>query len=110
MASKTLFALSLLAIHQAAAFTLPHVCSDGIMETPTLGTKNAIFTVCSNNTIEGPPSFLYEVLIDFPKYPEWNSFVYKVDVPDNVTSAKDVYIGSKLSVKSCWSRICGVEM
>jgi hypothetical protein len=92
---RGLFELSLLVRQLAAAFDLPHECSDGIMTTPTYGTTRAVSTVCANDTIDGPPSLIYKVLIDFPKYGEWNSFVYAVDLPGNVTSAKNVYVGSK---------------
>lgn len=76
---------------------LPLDCSDGIMTTPTYGTTGAVFTACSNNTIHRPPSLIYEVLIDFPKYGEWNTFVYAVDLPANVTSARDVYVGMPMT-------------
>ena len=64
------------------------------MTTPTYGTIGAVFTACANNTINGPLSLIYEVLINFPRYPAWNTFVYAVDLPSNVTSARDVYVGS----------------
>ena len=65
------------------------------MTTPTYGTIGAVFTVCANNTIHGSPFLIYEVLIDFPKYGEWDSFVYAVDLPANVTFTRDIYVGSE---------------
>ena len=82
--------------HVAAsrAYTLPLNCAanGGIMTTPTYGTTGAMFTVCVQNTINSLPSAIYEVLLVFPEYPAWNTFVYAVDLPAGVTSAADVYV------------------
>ena len=69
-----------------------------IMSTPKYGTEGAIFTVCAQTSIGGSESAIYDVLLDFPRYHEWNTFVYDVDVPANVTSAKDVYIGMPMTL------------
>lgn len=81
------------------AILLPLNCDpdNGTMTTPTYGTLGAIFTVCAQNTIIGSPSAVYEVLIDFPLYSAWNTFVYSVDVPANVSSAADVYVGMPMT-------------
>ncbi|KAG4443655.1 hypothetical protein IFR05_000841 [Cadophora sp. M221] len=69
-----------------------------IMATPKFGTKGAVFTVCAQTSIRGSESTLYDVLLDFPRYHEWNTFVYDVDVPANVTSAKDVYLDMPMTL------------
>lgn len=76
------------------SYTLPLMCapSGTIMSTPTYGSTGAIFTVCSESTIAGPQPPIYNVLIDFNRYSAWNTFVYAVDLPSDVTSASDVYI------------------
>jgi hypothetical protein len=80
-------------------YTLPLDCAvnNGIMTTLTYGTKNAIFTACAQDVLKGSPSQVYEVLLDFPRYPAWNTFCYSVDLPSNVSSAKDVYIGMPMT-------------
>jgi len=86
----------------ANACTLPLNCApnNGTMTTPTYGTTGAIFTVCAQTTILSSPSLIYNVLIDFPSYPAWNTFVYSVDIPSNVTSASDVYVGMPMTFHS----------
>ena len=71
-----------------------------ILTTPTYGTKGAIFTICSSILINAPVSVIYETIIDFRRYGEWNSFVVSVDVPANVSTAQDVYIGMPMTFKS----------
>ena len=84
------------------AYTLPLNCApnSGIMTTPTYGTQGAIFTVCAQATIHASPTPIYDVLIDFPRYSAWNTFVYSVDVPANVSSAADVYVGMPMTFYS----------
>lgn len=81
------------------AYTLPLECAanNGIMTTLTYGTENAIFTACAQEVVEGSPSQVYEVLLDFPRYPAWNTFCYLIDLPSNVSSAKDVYVGMPMT-------------
>src|SRR5450756_2718809 len=81
------------------AYTLPLNCApnSGIMTTPTYGTIGAIFTVCAQTTIHSCQSPIYGVLIEFPRYATWNTFVYSVDVPANVSSAADVYVGMPMT-------------
>jgi hypothetical protein len=94
--STIIFLLTLTAPN---AYTLPVNCApnSGIMTTPTYGTTNAIFTVCAQTTIYSPPSPIYNILIDFPRYAAWNTFVYSVDVPSNVSSAEDVSVGMPMT-------------
>jgi len=71
---------------------LPLQCTTGIMATPRFGTTNAVFTVCSNLTIPATPSLIYNVLADFPRYHEWNSFVYDIDLPTGVETVDDIFV------------------
>lgn len=82
------FAMLTIAYSQA----LPLECTGDIMTTPRFGTANAVFTACSNLTIPSSPSTLYNVLADFPRYHEWNSFVYDVDLPVGVETVNDLYV------------------
>jgi hypothetical protein len=86
----------------ASAYNLPLNCApnSGLMTTPTYGTTGAVFTVCAQNLINASPASIYDVLIDFPRYPLWNTFVYFVDVPAGVTSAEDVYVGMPMTFHS----------
>lgn len=92
-------ALLLLIVTTSSAYTLPVDCAPngGIMTTPTYGMTGAIFTVCAQTTIHSSPSPIYTVLIDFHRYTAWNTFVYSVDVPANVSSAEDVYVGMPMT-------------
>ncbi|TVY36300.1 hypothetical protein LOCC1_G007833 [Lachnellula occidentalis] len=82
--------------------TLPFNCApdNDTMTTPSFGTTDAVFTACSQITINSSPSAVYEALLDFPRYPDWNTFVYSVELPSNVSSAKDVYIGMPMTFHS----------
>ncbi|KAL2071898.1 hypothetical protein VTL71DRAFT_13133 [Oculimacula yallundae] len=68
------------------------------MATPKFGTTGALFTVCAQTSIHGTKSAIYDVLLDFPLYHEWNTFVYDVEVPANVSSADDVYVGMSMEL------------
>jgi len=76
-----------------AAYDLPQQCTSGIMTTPSYGLAGALFTGCANLTIPACPSSIYNVLLDFPSYPLWNTFTYSVSLPSNVTTASEVYVG-----------------
>lgn len=92
--------LPLVAAAVAHAYTLPLNCAPNgtIMTTPSYGTTDAVFTVCAQDTINSSPSLVYNVLLDFPRYPAWNTFVYAVDLPSNVSSAADVYVGMTMTL------------
>ena len=72
--------------------SLPLQCTAAIMTTPRFGTTNAVFTACFNLTIPSTPSPIYNILADFPRYHEWNSFVYDIDLPAGVETVDDVYV------------------
>ncbi|TVY84081.1 hypothetical protein LSUE1_G001526 [Lachnellula suecica] len=84
----------------ANAYSLPVNCANnsGIMTTPTYGTTGAVFTVCAQDFINGSPSTVYNVILDFLRYPAWNEFVYYLDLPANVSSAADVYVGMPMTL------------
>lgn len=79
---------------------LPVSCESGIMTTPTYNTTNGIFTVCAQDIINSPPPPIYTAILDFPGYPAWNTFVYLVGLPANVSAAQDVYVGMPMVVHS----------
>ncbi|CZT11630.1 uncharacterized protein RAG0_15703 [Rhynchosporium agropyri] len=96
------FMLPLIATaHEIPGLYTKCAATDEIMSTPSFGTKGAVLTVCAQSTIQGSPSEIYNVLIDFPRYHEWNTFVYEVqDLPSNVTSAEDVYVGMPMTFRT----------
>ncbi|TVY93583.1 hypothetical protein LAWI1_G001337 [Lachnellula willkommii] len=102
MRLSTSLPLSLLIAASSNASTLPLNCApdSGIMTTPDFGTTDAVFTACAQITINSSSSAVYDVLLDFPEYPAWNTFVYSVDLPSNVSSAKDVYVGMPMTFHS----------
>ncbi|OTA63733.1 hypothetical protein K449DRAFT_381489 [Hypoxylon sp. EC38] len=69
--------------------------------TPTYGTKGAIFTICSELIINAEPLAGYNAILDFKSYPQWNSFIINVALPDNVTSTpEDIYVGMAMTFTS----------
>ncbi|KAH8594564.1 hypothetical protein B0O99DRAFT_687786 [Bisporella sp. PMI_857] len=68
------------------------------MTTPSFNLTGAVFTVCATAFITAPPLLIYDVLIDFTRYHEWNSFVYAVDVPEGVTGPRSVWVGMPMKL------------
>ncbi|KAI8963800.1 hypothetical protein F5Y11DRAFT_364744 [Daldinia sp. FL1419] len=69
--------------------------------TPTYGTKEAIFTICSELVINTGPLTAYNAILDFKSYPRWNSFIIDVALPDNVTSTPDdIYVSMAMTFTS----------
>lgn len=76
-----------------ASLRCPQDASD-TLPTPTLGSEDIAFTVCSEVVINKPRAAVYAAVVDFLAYPRWNSFVVDVRVPPNVTHTPgDVYVG-----------------
>ncbi|KAH8698959.1 hypothetical protein BGW36DRAFT_426640 [Talaromyces proteolyticus] len=63
-----------------------------ILSTPSYGTKDAIFTACSNITIDAPADLVYKILTDFDSYHEWNTFVVNVEL----LSTPPYQVGSRM--------------
>ncbi|KAI1105846.1 hypothetical protein F4804DRAFT_330930 [Jackrogersella minutella] len=73
----------------------------GTLVTPTYGTEGAIFTICSELVINAEPLAGYNAILDFKSYPQWNSFIIDVALPDNVTSTpEDIYVGMTMTFTS----------
>ncbi len=53
--------------------------------------------MCAQSMIHNSPSPIYDVLIDFNRYELWTTLVYSVNVPANVSSAEDVYVGMQMT-------------
>ncbi|KAI0840904.1 hypothetical protein F5Y06DRAFT_262022 [Hypoxylon sp. FL0890] len=69
--------------------------------TPTYGTEGAIFTICTELVINAAPLAGYNAILDFKSYPQWNSFIINVAVPENVTSTpEDIYVGMPMTFTS----------
>jgi len=51
-----------------------------LLPTPTYGIRDAVFTVCAAILIKAPPSVVYNVIYDFDRYNEWNTFVINVEL------------------------------
>ncbi|KAI1402117.1 hypothetical protein F4819DRAFT_296149 [Hypoxylon fuscum] len=69
--------------------------------TPTYGTEGAIFTICSELLINAEPRAAYNATLDFKSYPQWNSFIIDVALPNNVSSTPDdTYIGMAMNFTS----------
>ncbi|CZT17453.1 uncharacterized protein RCC_03287 [Ramularia collo-cygni] len=67
---------------QLAPSTFTHTqCSDNpLLGTPTYGNAGIVFTTCSQRDISASRQEIYDAILDFSEYKNWNSFV--VDVRD----------------------------
>ncbi|ORY58383.1 uncharacterized protein BCR38DRAFT_499937 [Pseudomassariella vexata] len=64
------------------------------LPTPNYGSDNAVFMICTETIINASPQAVYNAVLDFKSYDVWNSFVFHVDLPANVTvTPEDVYVG-----------------
>ncbi|KAI9660723.1 MAG: hypothetical protein M1831_003414 [Alyxoria varia] len=67
--------------------------SKSTLPTPTFGKRGGVFTVCTEQIIQAPIQKVYDALLDFKKYEQWNTFVVDVTLPENVTNTpRDVYV------------------
>lgn len=56
-------------------------CSDSSkLGSPTYGSKGVVFTTCSEREIHAPIQTIYDALLDFSEYYNWNTFVIDVVV------------------------------
>lgn len=58
------------------------------LPTPTYGDKHIIFTICVEREIQAPITQVYNTLLDFRLYSDWNSFV--IDVQPSSSSSGNV--------------------
>lgn len=75
--------------HQSLYNTI--VCNGSILPTPTYGLADAVFTVCGESTIQGSVSQVSNVILNFRRYYEWNTFITKASLPDHVCTPDCVY-------------------
>ncbi|MCJ1445587.1 MAG: hypothetical protein MMC23_006092 [Stictis urceolatum] len=93
-----LLAIPALFAQAVRSYTLPTNCSDGLLTTPTYGDSGAVFTICGQTTISSTADKIYNIVLDFPLYAQWNTFVVSVDVPSNVTNSSNVYEGMPMTL------------
>lgn len=85
--------------HQPSYNTI--VCNGSILPTPTYGLRDAVFTVCGESTIQGSISQVSNVILNFRKYYEWNTFITNASLPDHVCTPDCVYApGLKINFTS----------
>ncbi|KAK7936708.1 uncharacterized protein PG986_015146 [Apiospora aurea] len=65
-----------------------------VLPTPTYGTKDRAWMVCSETLIRAAPRAVYDALLDFGRYRDWNSYVTDVEA---VRPASRVYEGMALT-------------
>lgn len=65
------------------------------LPTPTYGSDHGVFVVCTEELINAPMASVYNTLLDYNRYPIWNSFVIDVKLPSDVLgeTPTDVYVG-----------------
>lgn len=67
------------------------------LPTPTYGSENGVFVVCTEEVINAPISRIYDALLDYNQYSTWNSFVVDVKLPSDVGETPNgVYIGMSM--------------
>ncbi|KAJ7445547.1 hypothetical protein B0H11DRAFT_2087264 [Mycena galericulata] len=72
--------------------------SADVLPTPTYGSDQIVFTVCAELNISAPLIDVYNTILDFQAYPSWNTFVFAVDLPSNVTTTPtDDYVGMPMT-------------
>jgi hypothetical protein len=80
-----------------ASLHCPSNSAEGL-PTPTYGSHQIVFTVCTELNISAPLIDVYNVILDFRAYPSWNTFVFAVDLPSNVTTTPtDDYVGMPMT-------------
>ncbi|KAJ7024630.1 hypothetical protein C8F04DRAFT_1131205 [Mycena alexandri] len=80
-----------------ASLHCPSNSADGL-PTPTYGSNQIVFTVCAELNIRAPLNDVYNAILDFQAYPSWNTFVFAVDLPPNVTATPaDDYVGMPMT-------------
>ncbi|KAJ7433617.1 hypothetical protein B0H11DRAFT_2121289 [Mycena galericulata] len=80
-----------------ASLHCPSNSADGL-PTPTYGSDQIVFTVCTELNISAPLIDIYNIILDFRAYPFWNTFVFAVDLPSNVTTTPtDNYVGMPMT-------------
>ncbi|KAI2469376.1 hypothetical protein F4781DRAFT_220914 [Annulohypoxylon bovei var. microspora] len=88
---------------QQADYSTLHCPPDpyATLVTPSYGTSDAIFTVCSELVIAAPPSTVYAATLDFQSYARWNTFIPTVALPANVSATPaDVWVGMAMTFTS----------
>ncbi|KAI9667128.1 MAG: hypothetical protein M1831_001305 [Alyxoria varia] len=68
----------------------------GTLPTPTYGSDGG-YTVCNELFIKASIRKVYDAFIDFQRYPAWNTFIVKVDLPPGVQTPTDVYAGMPMT-------------
>lgn len=68
---------------------------DTILETPTLAATRILYTAGSKVTVNAPASHVWAILLDFPKYGDWNRDTPKMHLADGET----LVVGSKPLMK-----------
>ncbi|KAM0809280.1 hypothetical protein AB5N19_09623 [Seiridium cardinale] len=67
------------------------------LPTPTYGTEERVWMICTELIINAPLQTVYDTLIDYNNYPVWNSFVVDIQLPaDDIETPEDVYVGLKM--------------
>ncbi|KAJ7467340.1 hypothetical protein B0H11DRAFT_2239320 [Mycena galericulata] len=75
--------------------------SAGVLPTPTYGSDQIVFTVCTELNISAPLIDVYNAILNFQVYPSWNTFVFAVDLPSNVTTTPtDNYVGMPMTFRA----------
>ncbi|TQN69586.1 hypothetical protein CSHISOI_05909 [Colletotrichum shisoi] len=75
-------------------------CSGGVLPTPTYNLTRALFTVCAEDILDVPIQAIYDTLIDFGRYSEWNTFVVNAVPPPGFQGPDDVYHGMPVKFTS----------
>ncbi|KAK6067544.1 hypothetical protein SCUP234_11542 [Seiridium cupressi] len=67
------------------------------LPTPTYGTEERVWMICTELIINAPLQTVYDTLIDYNNYPVWNSFVVDIQLPANdIETPEGVYVGLKM--------------
>ncbi|KAH7072628.1 hypothetical protein BKA63DRAFT_515380 [Paraphoma chrysanthemicola] len=70
---------------------------------PTVPHNSQVFTLNASILIHAPASFIFNILLDTSTYPEWCTFIPKVDVISHSNSTQDAHLelGTKMIFHAC---------
>ncbi|KAF2178170.1 hypothetical protein K469DRAFT_600410 [Zopfia rhizophila CBS 207.26] len=97
-----LFSTRLLSLPLALGYPASYnnIDCSGLISTPTYGLKDANFSICATIHIKAPVHKVCNVILDFHRYKDWNTFVYDAIPPDGVDGPEDVRLGMNIQFSS----------
>ncbi|KAF2034597.1 hypothetical protein EK21DRAFT_55892 [Setomelanomma holmii] len=71
------------------------------LTTPTVPLKTQVFSLHASTTIHTPASFIFAILLDTSTYPDWCTFIPKVDIVSPSPNSGILTSGMKITFHAC---------